>query len=308
MALGYSRLAYRGWGSTLRVEAECLPCIAQVRAREISLLESGRQAVNHVREVMKLLAERGSSGVLVTRLATWSFRLVKKLTGVEDPYAAVKARANRAGARLARLAEELLQHIDDSRERVMLCCRLSATANSIDFGVAGYSFSLKSLEEQMWSSKLAIDDSGRLFEDVVEVGEACMLLDNAGEAIIDALLARELRGLGVRVKAVVKSKPFQNDITVREFLELGLDRWFDSYIATGSDASSLIPGEVDESVVHEVWSTPVIIAKGMAHYETLSDPAAAPPARVYFILKAKCAPIARSLGVDPGGLVVKLQE
>ena len=285
-----------------------MPCIAQVRAREISLLESGRQAVNHIREVMKLLAERGSSGILVTRLATWSFRLVKKLTGVEDPYAAAKARANKAGARVARLAEELLSQVDDGRERVKLCCRLSAVANSMDLGVAGYSFSIEELERQMRSSELAIDDSDKLVEDVLEAGEACMLLDNAGEVLIDALLAKELRRLGVRVKAVVKSKPFQNDITIGEFLELGLDKCFDSYVATGSDASSLIPGEVSESVVDEVWSMPVIIAKGMAHYETLSDPAAAPPAKVYFILKAKCAPIARSLGVEAGALAVRLQE
>ena len=47
-----------------------------------------------------------------------------------------------------------------------------------------------------------------------------------------------------------------------------------------------------------------IFAKGMGYYETLEELPA--EGRIFFCLKAKCAPVARSLKVPPGSYVAKL--
>ena len=47
--------------------------------------------------------------------------------------------------------------------------------------------------------------------------------------------------------------------------------------------------------------SPVIIAKGMANYETLSDQGS----RLFFLLQVKCDPIGRDIGLKTGSLVVR---
>jgi damage-control phosphatase, subfamily I len=48
-------------------------------------------------------------------------------------------------------------------------------------------------------------------------------------------------------------------------------------------------------------AAPLIIAKGMGNYETLSTEGS----RLFFLLQAKCIPVAGDLGVSVGSLVVK---
>ena len=45
----------------------------------------------------------------------------------------------------------------------------------------------------------------------------------------------------------------------------------------------------------------MVIAKGQANYESLSGV----PAPLFFLPQAKCSVIARSLGVEVGGIILK---
>ncbi|WP_338064612.1 ARMT1-like domain-containing protein [Thermococcus indicus] len=103
----------------------------------------------------------------------------------------------------------------------------------------------------------------------------------------------------LRIYVAAKDGPIINDATVGDLLEAGFDR-FAEVISTGSR----LPGTPLEYASEEFRgvfnAADVIIAKGQANFETLSD---LRDRRVFFLLKAKCPPIARELGVEGGSLL-----
>ena len=69
---------------------------------------------------------------------------------------------------------------------------------------------------------------------------------------------------------------------------------------TGARTVGLELDEVSPGFRELYGAARIIVAKGMGHFETmshLSDP------RVWFLLQAKCSPVAQSLGVDLNAFV-----
>jgi uncharacterized protein with ATP-grasp and redox domains len=123
------------------------------------------------------------------------------------------------------------------------------------------------------------------------------LADNAGETVFDRVLIERLEP---RVLYGVKGGPILNDATRGDALAAGLDT-----CATIIDNGSRAPGTVLDFCSSEFRDTfdgaPLVIAKGQANYETLSD--AGP--RVFCLMQAKCPVIADDLRVPVGSAVVR---
>jgi len=149
-----------------------------------------------------------------------------------------------------------------------------------------------------------VDDTEEIYRALRRARAVAYLLDNCGESILDKLLIAELRSWGLKVYAVVKGGAYQNDVTVSDALRVGLDEVAE-LVSTESDFSSLIPGTYSERVEEALRESDLVVAKGMAHYETLSELELDRP--VAFLLRAKCEPVARSLGVGVGKNVALLR-
>lgn len=123
------------------------------------------------------------------------------------------------------------------------------------------------------------------------------LADNAGEQFFDYPLVAHLRGLGWQVWYVVKGGPIQNDLTREDLYASGLG----AQLAPLADIGARTVGlELDQAspAFRELYDQArLIVAKGMGHFETLSH---LPDRRLYFLLQAKCSPVARALGVTLG--------
>jgi hypothetical protein len=83
-------------------------------------------------------------------------------------------------------------------------------------------------------------------------------------------------------------------------LAAGLDA-VSTLIDTGSDAPGTLLDRCSPAFRAQFAQAPLIIAKGQANYETLSDIRAP----VFFLLQAKCQIIADDLGVPVAGVVLK---
>jgi len=289
---------------SLRVRVECLNCIAKVRSREIvKLVGDSTKALEYTGYLYRLLGGLASSNMLITRLATICFRLVKQLTGVEDPYRREKDMANRAALQQVPTIRERLSGMSwENRFRAV--CVMSVEANILDIGIPDQKYDV-GVVSRLSTVHHDFSEINRIMDALSSADNVYMLLDNCGEAVIDGLLAEMLRDYGCRVTAVVKSRPFQDDVTIREFRMFRLLRFFDDVLETGSDASSIIPGMVKRSLIERLNTADLIIAKGMAHYETLTDEEAKLEPPVAYLLKAKCDVIARSAGVKKGDVIVR---
>ncbi len=289
---------------SLRVRVECLNCIARVRSREIvKLVGDGPKALEYTGYLYRLLGGLASSNMLITRLATLCFRLVKQLTGVEDPYRLEKEIANKAALQQVPIIKERISGAswEDGFRSV---CVMSVEANLLDIGIPDQKYDVR-IVSRLSTVQHDFPEINRIMDAVSSADNVYMLLDNCGEAVIDGLLAEILRDYGCRVTAVVKSRPFQDDVTIREFRMFRLSRFFDGVLETGSDASSIIPGMVKRSLIERLNTADLIIAKGMAHFETLTDEEARLEPPVAYLLKAKCDVIARYAGVRKGDVIIR---
>jgi uncharacterized protein with ATP-grasp and redox domains len=140
------------------------------------------------------------------------------------------------------------------------------------------------------------------FQDALhqEPGIILYLADNAGEQHFDLPLVRYLRGLGWQVLYVVKGGPIQNDLTRTDLEASGLDLPLEPVLETGARTVGLVLPETSPAFQEVFHRARVIVAKGMGHFETLGR---LPDPRLFFLLQAKCHPVAQALEVPRGSFV-----
>ncbi len=126
------------------------------------------------------------------------------------------------------------------------------------------------------------------------------LADNAGETVFDRVL---IETLAKPTTYVVKGGPVLNDALLEDALDAGLDRVAD-IIDNGSDAPGTILDLCSATMRAEFDAASLIVAKGQANYETLSDC----PRDIFFLLQVKCHVIAQHVGVPVGSMVIMEQD
>ena len=87
-------------------------------------------------------------------------------------------------------------------------------------------------------------------------------------------------------------------------MRAGIDKIADQLITTGSDSIGFIPEHCSKDFLKIFNSSDFIVAKGMAHLETLTEYDPTPPRAI--LLRTKCKPVANYLRVDLGKNVAKL--
>jgi hypothetical protein len=102
---------------------------------------------------------------------------------------------------------------------------------------------------------------------------------------------------------VVKGGPILNDATRQDALAAGLAP-LTTLIDNGSDAPGTIMYLCSPEFQHQLRQAELIIAKGQANYETLSEM----KAPLFFLLQAKCPILARDLDVPVTSIVLKQSD
>jgi len=227
-------------------------------------------------------------------------QLIRKLTGVQDPYRRIKDRFNRLALQMY---PELKNHVATSADPLETAVRLAIAGNIIDFGVNS-DLEESHIEIIIAESLTAPLDMGVLedFKQAAAQAENILYLgDNAGEIVFDRLLI-ELLGCK-RITLVVKAGPIINDATIEDAIDTGLSDVV-KVIDNGSDAPGTILRSCSESFRRRFNEADLIIAKGQGNYETLNNA----DKEIFFILRAKCPVIARHLGCEIGSLVLTKNE
>lgn len=180
---------------------------------------------------------------------------------------------------------------------------LAVAGNAIDAGVDANPETVWSHFKSALASLPAHDDRDAFLSwlGAHPAARILYLLDNCGEAVMDRELIRALTDAGARITAVVKGGPILNDITEREARMIQLDQ-VATLLSNGSNALGVVPGRVSQAFTEALQSADAVIAKGIAHLETLSHRPLGVP--VLFLYRAKCPPSARLMGVpDQAGVV-----
>jgi len=280
----------------MRTYIDCIPCFLRQALDSLRIAtEDEKLREDVLRRVLRLCAEIDMHSS-PPAMAQTIHGLIRRMTGVEDPYLDTK---NRWNCLALQMYPELKERVNSSAKPLETAVRLAIAGNIIDFGVNSH-LSQQQVERAIAESLEAPLDLKALedFEAAVaEAGEILYLGDNAGEIVFDRLLLEELTK--EKITFVVKARPIINDATIEDARITGLTDIV-SIIDNGSAAPGTILEDCSPQFRRRFDEANLIIAKGQGNYETLSDV----EKDIFFVLKAKCGVAARHLGCDVGDLVL----
>ena len=282
--------------------AECVPCLLNRVLFETELVDPTLKD-EAMAVAVKILGDGFGPGVNSAEIATKVHRAVYDAIGSNDPYLELKERANKIAKDLYPRAEA---YVDGSTDRLEAACLMSIIGNVLDFGLGiGYDEpeDLGRKFDALVAQGLGVDDVAKMRKLLVKGSTAVYLMDNCGEIVFDRLLVTELRRMGVRVVGVAKGEPILTDVTDADVKTTGMDLVFDKCVTTGSFAIGIDVRLIGQELRDEMAKAELIISKGMANFESLSDQGFP---RVAYLMRTKCRPVAEAIGAGRDQNVVRL--
>jgi len=279
----------------MKLATDCYECLRRLLCQAADLATDDASLKQRAtEEAMKILDNEFSYSQLSIAIATKIHKVVKEVTHNPDPYKEMKERE-------MTLARELYPELRSRyKDDLRGCLKLAAAANVIDFFREPGSIK-DDIREPV---SFAVDDSEQLEAKIKDAGKVLYLADNAGELYLDLPLVKWMKQFA-HVIYVVKPSPVQDDLTLDDVRRSGLEGEFGKIINTGIAAPGIVFSLASAQFKREFESADLIFAKGMGHYEALSE--LPPEGNIFYCLKAKCKPVADSLGVPINSYVAMLQ-
>ncbi len=276
----------------MRASLDCYPCFFIQTLKTTRMVASDEKTILQIVKDVSMYLSQASLDVTPSEIGLGVYKIISRMTGVEDPYKEVKEKCVRQALSLY---PELKKLIESSEDRLMAAVRLSIAGNVIDFGTDS-DFNLEQELRTVLSQDLAVDHSQEFREALTQAQNVLYLADNAGETVFDRLLIEEIKQ---PVAYAVREKPIINDATREDALLSGLDKVSD-VLSSGCDAPGNILKFCSDDFLRVYRTADMIISKGQGNYEALSDE----EKPLFFLLKAKCQVVARDLGIREGSLIL----
>ncbi|TRZ86687.1 MAG: DUF89 family protein [Methanosarcinales archaeon] len=285
----------------MKIHPRCAPCLlsrVQYEA-ELSTKDLAMQK-KVVLAGIEVLRKYFVDGAPATHLSTKIHREAYRVLGDIDPYRETKRTSNETAQKLLPFVRDFVYEKDSFRRAVLV----SIVGNSFDFGVLGFDADKEIGKEMIFKQihhGLDVDDSDKIRSMLDNV---VYLADNCGEIVFDTLLFDEIKKLGGRITLVVRGAPILNDVTMKELKVLGIDKKVDRVLTTGSNAIGICLKEAPPELVEALRDASLIISKGMANYETMSEYDFKP---IAYLLKTKCESVAEAMGLKRNMSVARVE-
>lgn len=285
----------------MKIHPRCAPCLLSrvLFEAELSTKDLAVQK-KVVLAGIDVLRKYFVDGAPATHLSTKIHREAYRVLGDIDPYRETKRTSNETAQKLLPFVRDFVYEKDSFRRAVLV----SIVGNSFDFGVLGFDADKEIGKEMIFKQiqhGLDVDDSDKIRSMLDNV---VYLADNCGEIVFDTLLFDEIKKLGGRITLVVRGAPILNDVTMKELKVLGIDKKVDRVLTTGSNAIGVCLKEAPPELVEALHDASLIISKGMANYETMSEYDFKP---IAYLLKTKCESVAEAMGLKRNMSVARVE-
>lgn len=293
----------------MKVQAECAGCIVSRAVAEV--MEAATNPAIRFRamvELLRLLSREFKPTAVPAYLGTERDRLIKRITGNNDPYKRSKRISNKKALKHLPYARKIVENGYTQQDRLKKACLCSIVGNIMEFDIPGHKFTFGDLRKLFREAEkdLVIDDINKIYEQAKKSNTILYLTDNAGEIVFDTLLVEQLKNMGVNVIVGVKGEAVLNDATLEDAKTSGMNTIADKIVTTGTDAVGLAPKEFSKTFLDVYNSVDMIFAKGMGYAETLTEYKLRKPHALLF--RTKCDPVANFFGVPRRKNVAKLMQ
>lgn len=275
----------------------CTPCLIQLVRQTAEL--GTRDPVLFEKAVQSgqtIIARQFGPDVVPAKVATIFGRTIKRITGNNDPFRI------RKDSEIAMARDTLSQMAVPNPVEDLVA--LAARGNVVDY--------FRKPEEVAADLAAPVDfavDHRQTFverlDDLVRSDrELLYLADNAGEVVFDLPLLKATRRRGVNVVLVVKGGAVQTDCTLKDLNLAHPGPLPFPVIDNGTDAVGTDPDQVSPEFWNRLNRAGLIVAKGMANFETLLD---VETPDLLFLMMAKCTINAHLASVPVGTFVAKFR-
>jgi uncharacterized protein with ATP-grasp and redox domains len=278
----------------MKTYLDCYPCLIQQALTTIYGADvSEEEQFVILRRVFSVM-ESIPPGLTPPEIGSRLQEVVRQHVGVVDSYREAKARSTSEALELYPRLKELVVQSQDPLDTAI---RLSIAGNIIDLAIHRDYGDLWSTVERVLGLPFAINAVTELRSRLSGVDWILFLADNAGETVFDRVLVETL---AVPVVYAIKEQPVVNDAIWEDAIEAGLDAC-SQLTSTGGGGPGTILDKCSPEFRQLFSKAPLIIAKGQANYETLSDVGS----QVFCLLQIKCPVIGRDIGAPVGSIVVR---
>jgi hypothetical protein len=285
----------------MRTYLECIPCFVK-QALEASKVCKADPRVQKriVDEICRRIPDFPLDSC-PPEMGRTIHNVVKRITGIEDPYTEIKKKSNELAMAVYGRAKLKLER---SNDRMLTALELAVAGNIIDFGVKNSLDVDKEIERIISEEDRALEresagkfDRAAFQEHLSGASDIMYLADNAGETVFDRILIEEISGEGRSIQYAVKEKPIINDALLHDAEFCGIDRLAE-VISSGSDAPGTVPGLCSAEFLARFYAADVVISKGQGNFEALSSI----DRPVFFLFMAKCPVIASHVKASLGDI------
>lgn len=305
----------------MKPHPDCLPCVlSQTLAVARQASEDDWSQKKLLTEVMRGLLE-ANWGRPPAEIVAEAIASARETLRVTDP---MEQRRQDAHQTLARRSRAFTQELAKSQDPLRLALTAAAAANVVDALVLYPDLDVVAELDRGLGAGFASGDVEAALELLRGSRQILYLLDNAGEVYFDAHLIHLLKQKGATVRTVVRSAGLLHDATLEEAVDAKLARVVEVEVpadATPSPEATPDPDNLpalieippgimgttgisrNKPLKEALACSDLVVAKGSANLQTFS---AQPHCPVLYVLRAKCLPVARTLGVEVRDLVLKV--
>jgi damage-control phosphatase, subfamily I len=285
--------------SSVRFDDRCYDCLLSRVRFECSLCRAGPEKTEDVTAACgELLGQLRTGTLSHPRIASAMHRRAYELLGSSDPFRELKEQGNREAREVCRTVRGRLHTF---RDFVLA----SVIGNTYDYGVKGHTVTgdFRDYFDREFEAGLAIDHTPEMEK---RLDRVVYITDNCGEIVFDRLLIEHLARRGSSITVAVRESPILNDATREEALALHIDRFVQTLTTTGCGCEIGVRLDcMPPDLAQAFRDATLVISKGMANYESLSEYEGLPP--VAYLMATKCEPIAEEVGVPRGSKIAMLR-
>jgi uncharacterized protein with ATP-grasp and redox domains len=279
----------------MKLSNNCYECLRRLVSQAAELATDDHEIRSiAVTEGWKILETNFSYDEVSIVVSTKIHDVIKQITRNPDPYWQMKQREIKIAGELY---NEMKHRYGDEFKGLL---KLSVLGNTLDF-FRPFDIIKEDMRREV---NFVIDDSEQFEARLSSAHKVLYLADNAGEVFFDLPLVKWIRQFAL-VTYVVKGFPVQNDVTLEDVKQAGLETDLGNIITTGTATPGIIFSLASDQFKLEFELADLIFAKGMGYYESLSEIPA--EGRIFYCLKAKCQPVADSLNVPVNSFVAMLR-
>jgi len=286
---------------------ECVPCLLKRVLFQAELAGNGTEFEALHAAMSAFTAElpnlRNSA-----EIATEVHKAAYAAMNVKDPYIELKIRADDVAAEYIEDASKFMESSDDRMKAAIL---ISSIGNIMDFGIGSAIDDPDEFRKEfhgLVKQGIGYDDT-KIVKEILSIAKSVIyVFDNCGESQFDKLLIREIKKAGTKVIGIVRGEPILNDVTAEDAKRTGLDKELDLMGTTSEFRIGINLNALSDVLKKEIAEADLMIAKGMANFESLFDQSV--PIPTAYILRTKCQPVADALGAPVGinAVAVKFPE